>query len=75
MTGLHTVPTSKASTEQRAGRAGRLGPGTVIRLWSKAEHAARTPAAPPSIAEDDLAPVDPLGFTRTVSLNSLKADL
>ena len=57
MTGLHTVATSKASAEQRAGRAGRLGPGTVIRLWSKAEHAARPAAAPPSITEDDLAPV------------------
>lgn len=57
MTGLHTVATSKASCEQRAGRAGRLGPGTVIRLWSKAEHAARPAAAPPSITEDDLAPV------------------
>jgi len=57
MTGLHTVATSKASAEQRAGRAGRLGPGTVIRLWSKAEHAARPTAAPPSITEDDLAPV------------------
>ena len=57
MTGLHTVTTSKASSEQRAGRAGRLGPGTVIRLWSKAEHAARPPAAPPSITEDDLTPV------------------
>lgn len=56
MTGLHTVPTSKASSEQRAGRAGRLGPGTVIRLWSKAEHAARPAAAPPSITEADLAP-------------------
>lgn len=57
MTGLHTTSTSKASSAQRAGRAGRLGPGTVIRLWSKAEHAARPPAAPPSITEDDLAPV------------------
>ncbi|MDG1365687.1 MAG: VOC family protein [Acidimicrobiales bacterium] len=57
MTGLRTVATSKASCEQRAGRAGRLGPGTVIRLWSKAEHSARPAAAPPSIIEDDLAPV------------------
>lgn len=55
MTGLHLGATSKASADQRAGRAGRLGPGTAIRLWSKAEHAARVPAAPPAISEEDLA--------------------
>jgi len=55
MTGLHLGATSKASADQRAGRAGRLGPGTAIRLWSKAEHASRVPAAPPAIVEEDLA--------------------
>ncbi|MEM8708499.1 MAG: VOC family protein, partial [Actinomycetota bacterium] len=57
MTGLHTAPCSKASAEQRAGRAGRLGPGVAIRLWSKAEHATRVPFAPLAIHEDDLTPV------------------
>lgn len=34
-------PISRASAEQRAGRAGRTGPGTCLRLWSEAEHVAR----------------------------------
>ena len=33
---------SRASAEQRAGRAGRVGPGLCIRLWSKAEHQTRS---------------------------------
>jgi ATP-dependent helicase HrpB len=32
---------SRASAEQRAGRAGRTGPGLCIRLWSEAEHQSR----------------------------------
>ncbi|HAV14192.1 MAG TPA: ATP-dependent helicase HrpB [Opitutae bacterium] len=34
-------PISRASAEQRAGRAGRTGPGVCLRLWSEAEHLAR----------------------------------
>jgi len=34
---LETVRISAASAEQRAGRAGRLGPGEVIRLWDQRE--------------------------------------
>ncbi|MFT5449355.1 MAG: ATP-dependent helicase HrpB [Gammaproteobacteria bacterium] len=41
LTRLRTVNISRASAEQRAGRAGRLGPGTAIRLWSENEHAGR----------------------------------
>jgi ATP-dependent helicase HrpB len=37
---LETVRVSKASAEQRAGRAGRLGPGLCLRLWSEREHQA-----------------------------------
>ena len=32
---------SRSSAEQRAGRAGRVGPGVCLRLWSEAEHSAR----------------------------------
>ena len=39
LTRLQTVSISKASAEQRAGRAGRIAPGVVYRLWSKGEHA------------------------------------
>ncbi len=35
-------PISRASSEQRAGRAGRTGPGVCLRLWSEAEHLARS---------------------------------
>ncbi len=55
MTRLVTVPTSRASGEQRAGRAGRLAPGLAIRLWSKVEQAARRPYADAEITQVDLA--------------------
>ncbi|MEQ8841740.1 MAG: ATP-dependent helicase HrpB [Acidimicrobiales bacterium] len=54
MTALHTVTTSRASAEQRAGRAGRTGPGVAIRLWSKVEHGGRAPFLPPAITEVEL---------------------
>ncbi|BCJ35909.1 ATP-dependent helicase [Actinocatenispora thailandica] len=51
---LATVPVSRAAAEQRAGRAGREGPGTVYRCWSAAQHE-RLPARPePEIAVADL---------------------
>lgn len=55
MTRLRTVPASRAAADQRAGRAGRLGPGVAWRLWSPVEHAARRPFAEPEIARVDLA--------------------
>jgi ATP-dependent helicase HrpB len=51
---LVTVPVSRASAHQRAGRAGREAPGTVYRCWSAAAHD-RLPARPePEIASADL---------------------
>lgn len=55
MTRLRTVPISRESAEQRAGRAGRTGPGAVYRLWSKLEHGARRPQTDPEITQVDLA--------------------
>ena len=55
MTRLTTIGISKASADQRAGRAGRLGPGVAYRLWSKMEHAARRPDIEPEILSVDLA--------------------
>lgn len=55
LTRLETGPTSRASSEQRAGRAGRTEPGVAYRLWSEAEHRARRAFAPPEIAVVDLA--------------------
>lgn len=55
MTRLITVPISKASADQRAGRAGRLGPGLAFRLWSKLEHAGRASDIEPEILKIELA--------------------
>jgi ATP-dependent helicase HrpB len=55
MTRLTTVSTSRASAEQRAGRAGRTEPGAAYRLWSKLEHGTRSKHRSPEIAQADLA--------------------
>ena len=47
-------PVSQASAEQRAGRAGRTGPGRCIRLWSQTDHAARPLRETPEIKRVDL---------------------
>ncbi|MCP3869481.1 MAG: ATP-dependent helicase HrpB, partial [Gammaproteobacteria bacterium] len=52
---LTTVRVSNASASQRAGRAGRLGPGYCLRLWTKQEHYSLTPFHPPEIVTVDLA--------------------
>jgi len=57
MTRLETVRVSRASSEQRAGRAGRLGPGVVYRLWAAEEQAGLVPFGAPEISEADLAPL------------------
>ncbi|HEU4558946.1 MAG TPA: ATP-dependent helicase HrpB [Longimicrobium sp.] len=57
MTRLETVTVSRASADQRRGRAGRLGPGICLRLWTEAEDAALQPFRPPEILEADLAPL------------------
>jgi ATP-dependent helicase HrpB len=48
---------SQASSDQRAGRAGRTAPGTCIRLWSRQEHDERAPQELPEIKRLDLAEV------------------
>lgn len=55
LAGLVTVMVSRAGAEQRAGRAGREGPGAVYRCWSEAEHARLAPFAEPEVATADLA--------------------
>ncbi|WP_415399428.1 ATP-dependent helicase HrpB [Synechococcus sp. W4D4] len=57
MESLVTLPASQASAEQRAGRAGRLGPGRAIRLWSPAEQQRRPAFDPPALLEADPAPL------------------
>ena len=51
---LVTVAVSRAAAEQRAGRAGRLGPGAVLRCWSEAEHTHLAAHPEPEIATADL---------------------
>ena len=57
-TGISTlalVPISRASADQRAGRAGRTRPGRCIRLYGEADYRRRDPAETPEIARADLA--------------------
>ncbi|MFM1561111.1 MAG: ATP-dependent helicase HrpB [Roseibacillus sp.] len=46
---------SRAAAEQRAGRAGRTGPGRCVRLWSEREHARREEFERPEVRRVDLA--------------------
>lgn len=46
---------SRASADQRAGRAGRQGPGLCLRLWPAWEHAALPERETPEILRVDLA--------------------
>ena len=54
ITRLETVRESRASADQRAGRAGRTQPGIVIRLWHEGQTAALVPFDPPEITRTDL---------------------
>ena len=54
MSGLVTVSASRASAEQRAGRAARQGPGRAIRVYSEADHARMPALATPEIQSADL---------------------
>jgi ATP-dependent helicase HrpB len=54
---LRTVRISADSAEQRAGRAGRLGPGICYRLWSEAAQRRLAPQRSAEIEQADLAPL------------------
>ena len=71
LTRLERGPISRASADQRAGRAGRTGPGVCRRLWTLDDHRQRPDAERPEIRRADLARtalelrawgVDPLTF-------------
>ncbi|MFT4978248.1 MAG: ATP-dependent helicase HrpB, partial [Myxococcota bacterium] len=55
LTRLEKAPISAASAEQRAGRAGRTGPGVCYRLWTARQHALLPAHDAPAIAQEDLA--------------------
>src|SRR5690606_40256419 len=57
LTRLTTVAVTQDAADQRAGRAGRLGPGVCYRLWSERSHKNLVPARTPEIEDADLAPL------------------
>ncbi len=54
MSRLRTIEASRASTDQRRGRAGRQAAGSCIRLWSESEHSHRRREDTPEILTTDL---------------------
>jgi ATP-dependent helicase HrpB len=54
LTRLETVRVSRASADQRRGRAGRTEPGLCYRLWDEPQTAALEPANRPEILNADL---------------------
>jgi ATP-dependent helicase HrpB len=55
VTRLKTVRVSRASADQRRGRAGRTGPGVCYRLWDEAQTQSLPAFAEPEIRSSDLA--------------------
>jgi len=51
---LDTLRVSRASAEQRSGRAGRLGPGVAYRIWSEEQHGRLPAHDTPEILAADL---------------------
>src|SRR5262249_36236816 len=54
LTRLETVRVSRASADQRRGRAGRTEPGVCYRLWDEPQTASLDPANRPEILAADL---------------------
>jgi ATP-dependent helicase HrpB len=57
MTRLETVRVTRASADQRRGRAGRVAPGVCYRLWAEQEEEHLAPHGRPEILDADLAPL------------------
>jgi ATP-dependent helicase HrpB len=57
MTRLETVRVTRASADQRRGRAGRVAPGVCYRLWSEQEDQHLAAHGRPEILDADLAPL------------------
>ncbi|MGI4854724.1 MAG: ATP-dependent helicase HrpB [Janthinobacterium lividum] len=77
-TGLPTLEVrrvSKASATQRAGRAGRTGPGRVLRLFTEADYQLRPDAELPEILRSDLAGLDLVLRSMGLSLGDAAGDL
>ena len=57
MSRLETRRISRASADQRRGRAGRLAAGVCYRAWSEGAHATLAPFTAPEMADADLTPL------------------
>ena len=57
MTRLETVRVSRASADQRRGRAGRVEAGVCVRCWSAADEAGLVAYTRPEMLDADLAPL------------------
>jgi ATP-dependent helicase HrpB len=57
MSRLETERVSRASADQRQGRAGRLERGVCYRAWSESAQRSLAPYSPPEIVEADLTPL------------------
>ena len=57
MSRLEVQRISRASAEQRAGRAGRTAPGVCFRLWGEGAERSLAAYAPPEVCVADLAPL------------------
>jgi len=57
MSHLETIRVSRASADQRRGRAGRLGPGVCYRLWTEQEDRHLAVRSQPEIMDADLTPL------------------
>jgi ATP-dependent helicase HrpB len=57
MSRLETQRVSRASADQRQGRAGRLEAGVCYRAWSEGSHRTLAAYSPPEIFDADLAPL------------------
>ncbi|OSM04043.1 putative ATP-dependent helicase HrpB [Magnetofaba australis IT-1] len=57
LTRLETLRISRHSADQRAGRAGRTGPGVCYRMWRESTQRGLTESAAPEMLEADLAPL------------------
>lgn len=55
MSGLVTIPVSRAVADQRRGRAGRQGPGVCYRSWTENEHTQLPEFPVPEVRTSDLA--------------------
>lgn len=73
MSRLETVRVSRASADQRRGRAGRTAPGVCYRLWAAEEDAGLLERDRPEIVQADLAPLAiDLALAGVVDASSLR---